>query len=140
METSVSTEFIADTSGIVALTIQSDSNHHKAIAAVQRLTPLPISILIPSAVFHETMNLIGKRFSHAQAVQVARYLSSLPLFFLLDSTPTQREATLQRFETQPERVSYTDCVVMAVADEYQTKLIFGFDTDHEKNGYTILST
>jgi predicted nucleic acid-binding protein len=36
-------------------------------------------------------------------------------------------------------VSFTDCIVMANADEYGTKTIFGFDTDHAKNGYEILS-
>lgn len=48
------------------------------------------------------------------------------------------KCALQRFEAQPQAVSLTDCIVMAVADEYRTTAIFGFDTDHARNGYTIL--
>ncbi len=43
------------------------------------------------------------------------------------------------FEAQPRAVSLTDCIVMAIADEFGTKAIFGFDADHERNGYEILS-
>ncbi len=38
----------------------------------------------------------------------------------------------------PQSVSYTDCVVMAVADEYHTTQIFGFDEDFKKHGYRVL--
>jgi predicted nucleic acid-binding protein len=35
-------------------------------------------------------------------------------------------------------VSFTDCVVMAVADTYGTKRIFGFDEAFTKNGYRVI--
>jgi predicted nucleic acid-binding protein len=34
-------------------------------------------------------------------------------------------------------VSFTDCLVMAVADRFGTKVIFGFDEVFRKNGYRI---
>jgi predicted nucleic acid-binding protein len=45
---------------------------------------------------------------------------------------------LSRFVTQPNAVSFTDCIVMTVADAYGTQTIFGFDADHARNGYAIL--
>jgi predicted nucleic acid-binding protein len=36
-------------------------------------------------------------------------------------------------------VSFTDCVVMAYADAFQTKDIFGFDKQFADAGYTRLS-
>ena len=37
------------------------------------------------------------------------------------------EAALQKFKHRPQDVSLTDCIVMAVADHYGTRDIFGFD-------------
>ncbi len=44
---------------------------------------------------------------------------------------------LGKFSTQPGSVSYTDSLVMAVADTNDTPLIFGFDEVFEKNGYGL---
>jgi len=131
--------FITDTSGLIALTILSDSNHERAVAATKRFNAVKATILISSEVFAETMNLLGKRFSHAQATEVASYISSTPLFLFIDSSLELRTDAIERFSTQPGSVSYTDCLVMALADSYTTKAIFGFDTDHARNGYTIIS-
>ena len=85
------------------------------------------------------MNVLGKRLGHTQAVSVASYLATTPLFLIVDTSEPVREQALRRFETQPPAVSFTDCIVMAVADEYGTRIVFGFDKDHADNGYAILS-
>ena len=46
---------------------------------------------------------------------------------------------LNKFEGLSEAVSLTDCIVMAVADEYGTKDIFGFDKQFADAGYTRLA-
>ena len=43
-----------------------------------------------------------------------------------------------KFKDQPSGVSLTDCIVMAVADDYGTKDIFGFDKQFEDAGYKRL--
>ena len=45
------------------------------------------------------------------------------------------EEVLERFARQPASVSFTDCLVMSLADRVGTKLIFGFDEVFRKNGY-----
>ena len=37
-------------------------------------------------------------------------------------------------------MSLTDCIVMAVADDYGTQDIFGFDKQFEEAGYTRLES
>lgn len=95
-------------------------------------------VIIPSDVFAETINTVGKRAGHADALKLIRYFTENRGFTIVDSTQQNREAAIARFTTQPESVSYTDCVVMAIADEYKTKYIFGFDTAFHKNGYSIV--
>ena len=96
------------------------------------------TILVPYEVFVETVNVLGKRLGHDKAAAVASYLTTTPLFLVIDSSAQARQHAMERFEVQPRAVSFTDCVVMANADEYGTKTIFGFDADHAKNGYEIL--
>jgi predicted nucleic acid-binding protein len=69
---------------------------------------------------------------------VAKIAETL-LFTIIDTSKQARAQALERFVTQPAAVSFTDCIVMTVADEYGTKAIFGFDADHSRNGYAILS-
>ena len=130
---------IADTSGLISLTVKTDSNHHQAITATKPLQERESTILVPYEVLVETVNVLGKRVGHDKASAVAFYLSETPLFLVIDSSPKARQHALHRFKQQPQAVSFTDCIVMAIADEYGTKAIFGFDTDHAKNGYEILS-
>jgi predicted nucleic acid-binding protein len=42
---------------------------------------------------------------------------------------------LKKFAHIGEAVSFTDCIVMAVADEYGTPDIFGFDKQFQEAGY-----
>ena len=129
---------IADTSGLISLTVQTDTNHAPAIEASNPLRERESTILVPYEVFVETVNVLGKRLGHDKAAAVASYLTATPLFLVIDSSAQARQHTMERFKAQPQAVSFTDCVVMANADEYGTKVIFGFDTDHAKNGYEIL--
>jgi predicted nucleic acid-binding protein len=81
---------------------------------------------------------MGQRLGHPQAYAVASYLSDTPLFLVIDSSSKARQEALHRFRAQPQAVSFTDYIVMAVADEYETKTIFGFDDDYDRAGYQII--
>jgi predicted nucleic acid-binding protein len=80
-----------------------------------------------ASVFAETVNMVGKKQGHAKAYEVGRFLRNTAPFVVIDSSPAAREKTLGRLLSLSQSVSYTDAIVMAVADEYQTKEIFGFD-------------
>ena len=139
METTNDDFLIADTSGLISLAVQTDVNHSPAITATKPLQDEQRTILVPYEVFVETVNVLGKRVGHLGASAVATYVSTTPLFLVIDTSKQARQQALTNFEEQPPAVSFTDCIVMAVADEYSTKMIFGFDADHAKNGYTILA-
>ena len=56
-------------------------------------------------------------------------------FLVIESSPAAREKALSQLLTLSASVSYTDAVVMAVADEYGTQKIFGFDEAFANCGY-----
>jgi predicted nucleic acid-binding protein len=59
-----------------------------------------------------------------------------PTYLIIESDKEPAEAD-ERFAKQPSSVSFTDCIVMALANRLGTKLIFGFDEVFSKNGYRL---
>jgi predicted nucleic acid-binding protein len=129
---------VADSSGIISLLNEADRNHAATVAAAKRVDRPNVTIIVPYDVYAETLNFLGKRDGHAKAVAVAEYLAASPSFLVEDSMEFARRAALRNFAEQPQSVSYTDCVVMAIADEHSTQVIFGFDEAFRKNGYQII--
>jgi predicted nucleic acid-binding protein len=79
---------------------------------------------------------LGKKLGHQVAVSAGRQIISTPDDLIVESDKELEEA-LERFSQQPSSVSFTDCIVMALADRLGTKLIFGFDEVFRKNGYRL---
>jgi predicted nucleic acid-binding protein len=135
METSKEQVIIADTSGLVSLFLPGDHNHEPAVKAAKRLQNEHKDILIPAAVFVELLNILGRKVGHTAARAVVAELSSP---FLILTTQTNIDQALSKFESLPQAVSFTDCLVMAAADEYATREIFVFDKQFEDAGYKRL--
>src|SRR5438552_3565293 len=125
METKSKT-IIADSSGLISLLIDTDSNHDVAVKAATKLAEDGTSVLIPSEVLAETINILGKKFGHEQTAQVVDDLSQSAAFLVVPTSDIMRKDALARFRVATASVSYTDCLVMAVADTHGTKEIFGF--------------
>ena len=79
---------------------------------------------------------MGKKLGHQVAVSAGKQILATPNYLIIESDEELAEA-LERFVTQAASVSFTDCLVMVLADRYGTKLIFGFDEAFRKNGYRL---
>jgi len=135
METSKEDIIIADTSGLVSLFLPDDQNHAVAVQAARNLQSAHKDILIPADVFVELLNILGRKAGHTAALAAVAELT--PPFLVLREQSSVTQA-LKKFEAVPQAVSFTDCLVMAVADEYATLDIFGFDKQFEDAGYRRL--
>jgi predicted nucleic acid-binding protein len=129
---------IADTSGLVSLFVPTDQNHTEAVAAATALTNARRDILVPAAVFVELLNILGRKVGHAQALAAAAELRP-PFLVLAEPASLQGSPALKKFAGSAPGVSFTDCLVMALADEYGTREIFGFDKQFADAGYTRLA-
>jgi predicted nucleic acid-binding protein len=135
METSKEHVIIADTSGLVSLFLPDDQNHAVAVKAARHLQSTHKDILIPADVFVEFLNILGRKAGHTAALAAVAALT--PPFLVLREQSSVTQA-LKKFAAVPQAVSFTDCLVMAVADEYATLDIFGFDKQFEEAGYRRL--
>ena len=126
---------IADTSALVSLATTTDHNHIPAKEAAARLHNVSRPIILPTAIFVETVNVLGKRSGHEIALKAAAELLRSGSQFVLIETTSYLSRALEKYKDQAPGVSFTDCMVMAVADDYGTKDIFGFDKQFDDAGY-----
>ncbi|OGG00154.1 hypothetical protein A3D78_05295 [Candidatus Gottesmanbacteria bacterium RIFCSPHIGHO2_02_FULL_39_14] len=129
------TLIIADSSGIISLISETDKNHSLAVKISLKLEKAKGSIIVPTEVFAEILNITGKKLGHKIALIVAEKILSMKTFLISDTNEKIRKRAMDIFKDQPESVSFTDCIVMANADSFKTKDIFGFDEVFRKNGY-----
>ncbi len=135
MEKNRGSVIIADTSGLVSLFLPHDQNHEIAVKVAKELHGEHKDIIIPVAVLIEFLNVLGRKANHQAALAAVAELT--PPFLVLNEQTNISQA-LKKFEAVPQAVSFTDCLVMAVADEYATADIFGFDKQFEDAGYRRL--
>ena len=126
---------IADSSGLISTFVQRDQNHNLAKKIKEKIIKDKSIIYLPHEVFSETVNIVGKKMGHEAAVDLGTTILQTDLFFVLPSNYALIKRALEMFYKQVQSVSFTDCMVMAFADEYETKEIFGFDESFKKNGY-----
>ena len=129
------TLIIADSSGIISLISETDKNNSLAVKISLKLEKAKGSIIVPTEVFAEILNITGKKLGHKIALIVAEKILSMKTFLISDTNEKIRKRAMDIFKDQPESVSFTDCIVMANADSFKTKDIFGFDEVFRKNGY-----
>ena len=126
---------IADSSALVSLALSTDSNHKQAVLLTRQIEKNNKTLILPGEIFAETINILGKKVSKEIAVFTADKILRSDLFQIGESSNAQSLLVLEKFQKQPRSVSFTDCVVMALADHFDTKDIFGFDEIFKKNGY-----
>jgi predicted nucleic acid-binding protein len=129
---------IADSSGLISLVSEDDSNHKLALKVAKELSGLNSLIIVPSDVFSETLNVIGKKLSHQLAIEVGKELISSSAYSVIEADSLLRDSAISLFSKQAESVSFTDCIVMVFADSYNADNIFGFDKVFKNNGYRRL--
>jgi predicted nucleic acid-binding protein len=131
---------IFDSSGLVSLVKSDDQLHDKAVRVAERLSADGWRLLLPYEVLAESLNTIGKLVNRRSAIIVGDALmeqyGAQELMFI-QGEPHLITSALQRLESTAGAPSFIDCLVMACADEHQTKFIFGFDTTFRKNGYSL---
>ncbi|KKW20372.1 MAG: hypothetical protein UY64_C0050G0009 [Parcubacteria group bacterium GW2011_GWA1_51_12] len=129
---------IIDSSGLISFISDTDSNHQLAVSISQSIKKEKNSVILPGEIFSEIVNVLGKKVSHNIALQTAHHILNSKDFAIVETNTEIREGALEIFRNQAQSVSFTDCLVMAFADHYHTKTIFGFDEVFRKNKYQRL--
>src|SRR4051794_12090962 len=108
METS-SNFIIVDSSGLISLIVQGDSNHDPAIAIANDFVGAQGKALVPAEVLAETLNILGKEFGHEYAAGTVQAVLESSASAVVPTSDVARLDAVDRFRTAPAGVSFTDC-------------------------------
>ncbi len=131
---------VLDSSSLISLLKPDDQLHTDAIEINKTLKKNGWQIVLPVDVLSETLNILGKRLGKAVAANVAMavlgQIERREVSLYSTTSDTFRSAK-DIFDKATGGPSFTDCIVIAVADHFQTKYIFGFDATFRRNGYLL---
>jgi len=117
MEPSSSESFVLDSSVWVALFIDGDSSHAKAIQVFDAIGGY---IYVPYIVLSETATVITNKYSKAQADAFLRFVSADPRCILADNTYA---VDVQAFIDCAEPISFPDISILTFALLHRARLI-----------------
>jgi len=131
----MNTHIIADASGLISLISTTDANHAAALRMADHFARIQGTVIVPGVVFAETLTVLGKKVSHEAALAAGETILATPTFLLTSDAEELQLRALALWRDQPGAVSFTDCLVMAFAEHYETLDIFGFDEVFHRSGY-----
>lgn len=131
---------VVDADALIALILEKDPNHNRALDIASNLDRDGVELVFPDTVLPEAMttlvraidqplkaHFINKKLQdgefHIEYIKEAVYLRAAEIF---ESAKSKKN-------------TFFDAIVMAVAEDLGTKLIFSFDKWYPKVGFKLAS-
>jgi predicted nucleic acid-binding protein len=131
--------YFLDTSFLIALEIQNDSNHEVAkIIWKQVLTDNPY-FYMTSFIFDETVTFLNARGFHSKAVELGNNIlksSSISFVHVTEELFKKGWKMFQKYSDK--KYSLTDCISFITMKEEKIKLALTFDNHFEQAGFIRL--
>ncbi|MBU1366910.1 MAG: PIN domain-containing protein [Candidatus Omnitrophota bacterium] len=128
-----------DTSGWVALFVENDADHKKAVSIFEQLKEEKTLIHTSDYVIDETITTILVRGSHKQSVVAGSALFNSEIIKNIYVAPEYLESAWKLYQKYKDKeFSFTDVTSMAISKELNIKKAFSFDTDFQKMGFEVL--
>jgi len=119
---------LLDTSAIYASIVRQDRNHEAAASLFHEQVRSGRGFVILDLVFAECLTLIRARWGAQAAVRVGKRLREPTVFQWQSLSPLLEQRTWHMFERYLDKDwSYTDCAVLALAQQLGTPEVFTFD-------------
>jgi len=130
--------YFADTSFWLALELNDDQNHEKALKYWQSLIKTTFAIVTTSYVFDEVVTYLNNRNHHEKAIEVGENLLLSPTIELIhvDENLFFEGWTMLR-QRQDKRYSLTDCVSFVVMRQKDLEISLTFDRHFSQAGFRI---
>jgi len=127
---------LVDADAFVALVYAKDANHDAAAGVIESL--LDTQLVASSYAYGEAVTVISQKAGRTTAVKFIHDTNESPTV-VLDASFNFRRRGEEVFRRQTSKnVSFTDCINMAIMEDWGIKEIFSFDKIYRKNGFKRL--
>jgi len=129
-------EVFADTSGFLALLMESDRQHARAQRTFRTLGERESPLATTSYVLAETYALLDRRVGRNGVFRFREELEDL--LHVTWVGKEEHDAGLAMLRARPRSVSLTDAVSFVVARRLGIREVFAFDPHFRREGFTVL--
>jgi len=128
-----------DTSGWVALFVENDRNHRKAVSIYGSLQKVRASLYTSDYVFDETVTTILARGNHAQSVLAGEALLFSEIVKMIFVHPANLRNAWELYKNyKDKKFSFTDVASFSMMKDQDIHKAFSFDQDFAQAGFQVL--
>jgi predicted nucleic acid-binding protein len=128
---------IVDADAIVAQGNPEDANYQKATKISQQLIKLGVQVIYPVTAIAEASTVLQHKVSSAIAFGTVQLMTE-PIAQVVEvNKQTLINAHKYFSSTTSKKNTIFDCIIAAVAEEYEADAIFSFDRFYVKKGFTL---
>lgn len=129
---------VADADALVALTLENDPHHEKAVNISNALTTQQVTIIFPVTVFPEAITTLKRAFNqHEKAHLISRQLQQ-GMYHVEYINEEVLQIANQIFEKAiSKQNTFFDAIVAATAQRLNADSIFSFDGWYSKLGFKL---
>lgn len=129
---------VADADALIALSLEKDPHHKKALAINKHLLTEGAEIFFPMTVFPEAITTLRRAFNQYEKAQLLVKQvqgGKFPIVWIDDKI---FQNACEKFNnTKSKQNTFFDCLVVACAEEVGAEEIFSFDSWYPKLGFKI---
>lgn len=129
---------VADADALIALSLEKDPHHKKAVKINEHLFHKGIEVLFPLTVFPEAITTLRRVFNQDEKTNLlVKQLQqgNFPIIWINDGI---FQNACQKFNsTKSKQNTFFDCLVVACAEEVGADEIFSFDKWYPKLGFKL---
>lgn len=129
---------VIDADALIALSLEKDPHHKKAIAINKRLVQENFEILFPMTTFPEAITTLRRVFSQYEKANLLAKQAQQGVFPIIWIDNNIFQNACQKFsDTESKQNTFFDCLVVACAEEVGADEIFSFDKWYQKLGFQL---
>lgn len=130
---------VGDADALIALVLENDPHHKKAIAIVHMLRKQAYTIIFPFSVFPEAITTLKRALNQPQKAHILNRQLKEGIFQI--EYPDQEvmiRATTIFEKAVSKKNTLFDAIVAATAEKLEADYIFSFDGWYSKEGFTLI--
>ncbi len=129
---------IVDADAIIAQADQNDSHHQTAIKISQSLANLQAHVVYPATAIAESNAYMQRVLGNTPSAYRTAMTFADPGIEIAQVNHETIKSALKFFSpTTSKKNTLFDCIVAAIAEEYNADAIFSFDRFYVKKGFTL---
>lgn len=128
-----------DTSGWVALFVENDQSHKKAVSILDGIKSSKAAIYTSDYCIDETITTILVRGNHKQSVLAGEALFTSKIIKIVHVCPAYLSAAWELYQKfKDKRFSFTDVTSFVIMKDFSIKRAFAFDREFVQAGIELI--